>query len=50
VTVNAGGEAEIYATDFVDAKTRAGGSILIYGKTKQINEKRVAGGSIKQAK
>ncbi len=50
VTVNAGGEATVYATDFVDAKTRAGGSILIYGKPKQINEKKVAGGSIKQAK
>lgn len=50
VTVNAGGEATVYATDFVDAKTRAGGSILIYGKPKQIDQKKVAGGSIKQAK
>lgn len=50
VTVNAGGEATVHATDLVDAKTRAGGSILIFGKPKQINQKTVAGGSIKQAK
>uniref|UniRef100_UPI0040494813 head GIN domain-containing protein n=1 Tax=Flavobacterium sp. TaxID=239 RepID=UPI0040494813 len=49
VTVNAGGIASVYATDFVDAKTRAGGDITIYGNPKQINQKTVAGGSIKQA-
>ncbi|MCO6174767.1 DUF2807 domain-containing protein [Flavobacterium sp. NRK F10] len=49
ITANAGGEAEIYATDFVDAKVRAGGDILIYGKPKQINQKTIAGGSIEQA-
>jgi Putative auto-transporter adhesin, head GIN domain len=46
VTVNAGGEAEIFATDFVDAKTRAGGSIIVYGKPKQLNQKNVLGGTI----
>ena len=50
ITANAGGEAKINALDFVDAKVRAGGNILIYGKPKQINEKIVAGGTIKQAK
>lgn len=49
VTVNAGGIANIHATDFVDAKTRAGGDILIFGKPKQINQKTIAGGTIKQA-
>jgi Putative auto-transporter adhesin, head GIN domain len=48
ITANAGGEANIYATDFVDAKTRAGGNIIIYGKPKQINKKTVLGGTIKQ--
>ncbi len=48
ITVNAGGEADIYATDFVDAKTRAGGEIKIYGKPKQINKKTVLGGTIKE--
>jgi Putative auto-transporter adhesin, head GIN domain len=46
VTTNAGGEANINATDFVDAKTRAGGNIKIYGKPKQINKKTVLGGTI----
>ena len=46
ITLNAGGTAEIFATDFVDAKTRAGGNIYIYGKPKQVNQKTVAGGNI----
>ena len=50
ITANAGGEAEIYATDFVDAKVRAGGNITIYGKPKQINQKVIAGGNISEAK
>ncbi len=50
VTVNAGGMAAVYATDLVEAKTRAGGEIIIYGKPKQIKEKKIAGGTIEQAK
>jgi hypothetical protein len=50
ITGNAGGEAEIFATDLVEAKVRAGGDILIYGKPKQINQKVIAGGSIREAK
>jgi hypothetical protein len=50
VTVNAGGMAAVYATDLVEAKTRAGGEIIIYGTPKQINEKKIAGGAIEQAK
>ncbi len=49
VTVNAGGEADINATDLVDAKTRAGGKITIFGKPKQINQKTIAGGTIREA-
>lgn len=48
ITANAGGEANVYATDLVDAKTRAGGNIKIYGKPKQINKKTVLGGTIKE--
>lgn len=48
VTVNAGGQAEVYASELVDAKTRAGGKILIYGNPKSIQEKTVAGGSIQK--
>ncbi len=49
ITANAGGEADVNATDYVNAKVRAGGDILIYGKPKQIDQKTIAGGSIKQA-
>ncbi len=48
ITANAGGEANVFATDLVDAKTRAGGNIKIYGKPKQINKKTVLGGTIKE--
>lgn len=47
IAVNAGGEAVITATDFVDAKTRAGGDIDIYGNPAQVNQKTTAGGRIK---
>lgn len=50
ITGNAGGEADVFATDFVDAKVRAGGTITIYGKPKQIDQKIIAGGSIEEAK
>ena len=50
ITANAGGEADIFATDLVEAKVRAGGDITIYGKPKQINQKIIAGGSIQEAK
>lgn len=46
VSVNAGGSADITASDLVDAKTRAGGNITIYGNPKQVNQKTVLGGSI----
>jgi Putative auto-transporter adhesin, head GIN domain len=46
ITTNAGGEAEVYASDFVDAKTRVGGSIIVYGNPKQLNKKTVMGGTI----
>ncbi|MDR0228011.1 MAG: DUF2807 domain-containing protein [Flavobacteriaceae bacterium] len=48
VTVNAGGSAEVKASELVDAKTRAGGYIRIYGKPKTVNQKTIAGGSITQ--
>ncbi|WP_295333905.1 head GIN domain-containing protein [Flavobacterium sp.] len=50
ITANAGGEANIFATDIVEAKVRAGGDITIYGKPKQINQKVIAGGTIQEAK
>jgi hypothetical protein len=50
VTVNAGGIAEVNATDIVNAKTRAGGEITIYGNPKKVIEQSIAGGTIKQVK
>ncbi|MDP2161906.1 MAG: head GIN domain-containing protein [Flavobacterium sp.] len=50
ISLNAGGNADIFATEFVDAKVRAGGDIYIYGSPKQINQKTVLGGSIKEMK
>ena len=46
VTVNAGGEAEVYATELVDAKTRAGGNITVYGNPADKKTKKFAGGNI----
>lgn len=46
VSISAGGEADVTATDFVDAKTKAGGTINVYGGPKQVNQKTLAGGSI----
>lgn len=46
ISVAAGGKAEIHATSLVDAKVKAGGSIYIYGKPKQINKEVFIGGTI----
>lgn len=48
IAVSAGGQAEVFATLLVDAKVTAGGSIDIYGKPKQINQKTVLGGTIRE--
>jgi|GEM_PF-1734532 len=45
VTVNAGGEARVYATGKVDAKTRAGGNIHIFGGA-EVAQQTLAGGKI----
>ena len=47
ISVNAGGNADVFATDLVDAKVRAGGNITIYGNPKQVNQKTVITGNIK---
>ena len=46
ISVAAGGKSEIHATTLVDAKVKAGGSIFIYGKPKQINKEVFIGGTI----
>jgi len=46
ISVSAGGQSEIRASTLVDAKVKAGGSIFIYGKPKQINKDVFIGGTI----
>lgn len=47
INVTAGGFADIYATEFVEAKVTAGGTISIYGNPKKIKKKKRLGGKIK---
>ena len=46
ISVSAGGQSEVRASTLVDAKVKAGGSIFIYGKPKQINQNIFIGGTI----
>lgn len=46
ITTNAGGQASVYASKSVDATTRAGGLIDVYGNPTAKNEKKVVGGKI----
>lgn len=48
ISVNAGGEASIHATELAEVKVRAGGDVRVYGKPKEIDEKRVLGGRVKR--
>jgi hypothetical protein len=48
VNISAGGSAEVYATVLVDAKVKAGGTVSVYGKPKQINKKTILGGTIEE--
>jgi hypothetical protein len=46
ISLSAGGSADVNATTLVDAKVKAGGTITIYGKPKQIKQETFAGGTI----
>ncbi len=46
ISVSAGGSADVNASTLVDAKVKAGGTIFIYGKPKQIKQETFAGGTI----
>ncbi len=48
VSVNAGGEAYVNASELVDVRIKAGGNVYIYGEPKQINESKVLGGNVKR--
>ncbi|MGX9987042.1 head GIN domain-containing protein [Soonwooa purpurea] len=46
VTVNAGGEASVFASQEVTTTTRAGGSITVFGNPENRNEKKMIGGKV----
>jgi len=48
VSLSAGGNADVKATSLVDAKVKAGGTITIYGKPKEIRQETFMGGNIVQ--
>ena len=50
VKITTGGEADVRASELVDAKIRAGGNIMIYGNPAQINKSTTLGGSINESK
>ena len=48
VSISAGGEARINASEKVGIKIKAGGDVYVYGNPKEIDEKRVLGGRVKR--
>lgn len=50
VKITTGGEADVRASELVDAKVRAGGNITIFGSPKQINKSTTLGGTITESK
>lgn len=46
IKISAGGEAEVYATDYVDVNIRAGGDVDVYGNPKEVNKNTFAGGRV----
>ena len=48
VSISAGGSADVHATTFVDAKVKAGGTIFVYGKPKELKQETLMGGTVVQ--
>ena len=48
VSIKVAGEAEVNATNVVDAKVRAGGDVFIYGNPEKVKEDTVFGGRIEK--
>ena len=49
IKITTGGEADVRASELVDAKVRAGGSITIFGSPKQVNKSTTLGGTITES-
>lgn len=48
VKVNAGGNASVYATNYVKADVKAGGTVKVYGDPEKMDEKTVFGGKVER--
>lgn len=48
VSVNAGGNAALYATKYVKADVKAGGTVKVYGDPEKMDEKTVFGGKVER--
>ena len=48
VSLSAGGSVDVKASDLVDAKVKAGGTITVHGKPKELRQETFAGGTIVQ--
>ena len=48
ISVNAGGSATIYATKYVKADVKAGGTVQVFGDPEKMDEKTVFGGKIER--
>jgi len=48
ISVNAGGNAELYATKYVKADVKAGGTVKVFGDPEKMDEKTVFGGKIER--
>ncbi len=46
INVNSGSKAAIYATNYVKAIAKAGGTVEVYGKPSKIDEKTIFGGKV----
>ncbi|MDV7140620.1 head GIN domain-containing protein [Maribacter sp. TH_r10] len=46
VKITAAGEAEVFASEKVDIKVRAGGDVYVYGNPREVNKKTLAGGRV----
>ncbi|NJB71464.1 hypothetical protein GGR42_001926 [Saonia flava] len=46
ISVNAGSNASIFATDYVKATVKAGGEVLVYGNPTKMDEKTIFGGKV----
>jgi hypothetical protein len=48
VSISAGGSADVKATALVDAKVKAGGTVTVHGKPKELRQETFMGGTIVQ--